>query len=319
MRVITRLMKPASVAVALAAVALAGTGCSSSTKSTSASTAAAASGSAEPTMSLPTTVIPPQAPVAAIVAMVPASIKSTGSLTVAAASYPPDEFLAPGTSTLVGMDPDLATAIAQTMGLKPKFVHAVFATILPGVIAGTYDMGASSISDTLARQQTVDFVTYYSAGEQFFVKTDGTMARSGLVSPCGHSIAVMGGTIQEAAAKVQATQCVAGGKATVTIHTFATQAQANTALADGVAEVGFTDSPAVAYTVSTSHGVFQTYGEPFNAAPYGLALGKGNGMTAPVQAALNALIADGVYGQILTKWGLQAGAVQTASINGAIH
>ena len=311
MRVITRLMKPASVAVALAAVALAGTGCSSSTKSTSASTAAAASGSAEPTMSLPTTVIPPQAPVAAIVAMVPASIKSTGSLTVAAASYPPDEFLAPGTSTLVGMDPDLATAIAQTMGLKPKFVHAVFATILPGVIAGTYDMGASSISDTLARQQTVDFVTYY--------KTDSTMARSGLVSPCGHSIAVMGGTIQEAAAKVQATQCVAGGKATVTIHTFATQAQANTALADGVAEVGFTDSPAVAYTVSTSHGVFQTYGEPFNAAPYGLALGKGNGMTAPVQAALNALIADGVYGQILTKWGLQAGAVQTASINGAIH
>ena len=39
-------------------------------------------------------------------------------------------------------------------------------------------------------------------------------------------------------------------------------------------------------------------------------------MAAPVQAAVNALIADGVYNQILTKWGLQSGAVATATING---
>lgn len=40
---------------------------------------------------------------------------------------------------------------------------------------------------------------------------------------------------------------------------------------------------------------------------------------APVQAAVNALIADGVYYQILAKWGLQNGAVTTASVNGAIR
>ena len=312
MHVSTRLMKQATVTLALAALAMTGAACSSSTSSSSTT----AAGSTGTTVSIPTKVIPPQVPNAAIVAMVPAAIKSTGTLTVAAATYPPDEFLAPGTSTLVGMDPDLAAAIAQTMGLKPKFIHEIFANILPGVVAGKYDMGASSFTDTLARQEKVDFVNYFTAGEQFFVKSGSAMARSGLVSPCGHSVAVMRGTIQESAAKVQAAQCVASGKAKVSIHSFATQDEANTALTNGVAEVGFTDSPGVAYIVSTSHGVLQTYGEPFNLSLYGLALPKGNGMAAPVQAAVNALIADGVYNQILTKWGLQSGAVATATING---
>jgi polar amino acid transport system substrate-binding protein len=40
-------------------------------------------------------------------------------------------------------------------------------------------------------------------------------------------------------------------------------------------------------------------------------------MAQPVRAAVNALIANGVYGQILAKWGQQAGAIPTASINGA--
>jgi polar amino acid transport system substrate-binding protein len=36
-----------------------------------------------------------------------------------------------------------------------------------------------------------------------------------------------------------------------------------------------------------------------------------------VEAAVNHLISNGVYKQILTKWGVQAGAVTTASINDA--
>jgi polar amino acid transport system substrate-binding protein len=40
-------------------------------------------------------------------------------------------------------------------------------------------------------------------------------------------------------------------------------------------------------------------------------------MAAPVQAAVNALIANGVYNQILTKWGVQSGAVTSSAINAA--
>jgi polar amino acid transport system substrate-binding protein len=41
-------------------------------------------------------------------------------------------------------------------------------------------------------------------------------------------------------------------------------------------------------------------------------------MTKPILDALNKLISDGVYLQILTKWGVQAGAITSATINGAV-
>ena len=56
------------------------------------------------------------------------------------------------------MDADLVTAVMQVLGLKPKLTNATFDTIIPGIQSGKYGMGASSFTDTLARQKVVDFV-----------------------------------------------------------------------------------------------------------------------------------------------------------------
>lgn len=72
-----------------------------------------------------------------------------------------------------------------------------------------------------------------------------------------------------------------------------------------------------AYIVAMSNGVFMNSGQAFAVAPYGFAFPKGNGMAAPVKAAVNLLISNGVYMKILSKWGIQAGAVSTSVINGA--
>ena len=40
-------------------------------------------------------------------------------------------------------------------------------------------------------------------------------------------------------------------------------------------------------------------------------------MTAPMLAALKELMANGTYTRILTKWGVQAGAISNPTINGA--
>ena len=40
-------------------------------------------------------------------------------------------------------------------------------------------------------------------------------------------------------------------------------------------------------------------------------------MSKPILDSLNKLIADGTYLQILTKWGVQDGAITTPAINGA--
>ena len=304
-----------AIAVTISAVAILASACSSSPKTGSSTTTTGASTAT--TVALPTATIPTQSTNAAIAATVPAAIKSKSSFTIALdATYAPDEFIAPDGSTIVGMDADLGNAIAQVLGLKPKLVNATFDTIIPGLQSGKYDMGDSSFTDTLARQKVVDFVTYFSAGEGFYVKT-GNPTFNGLASLCGATVAVEDGTTEQTDAQTQAKACTKAGKSTVTVLSYANQGEANLAVSSGRAKVGFVDSQIAAYIASTSNGVFQNSGTAFEVAPYGLALPKGNGMAAPVQSAVNLLIADGVYNKILTKWGVQAGAVTTATINTA--
>jgi polar amino acid transport system substrate-binding protein len=296
----------ACVAVVVA-VALLGAACSSNSSSPTSTTKPSSSSGAIPTQ--------PEDP--AIAATLPAAIKSKGSLAIALdATYAPDEMIASNGSTIIGMDADLAKAITQILGLKADLINATFDTIIPGLQSGKYDMGDSSFTDTLARQKVVDFVDYFTAGEGFYVKTGG-QSFNGLASLCGHTVSVEDGTTEQTDAQSQAKKCTSAGKATVTILSFGNQSQANTAVSSGRAQVGFADSQVAAYIVAMSNGVFQNSGTAFEVAPYGLALPKGNGMAAPVEAAINVLIQNGTYKKILDKWGVEAGAVSSAQINDA--
>jgi polar amino acid transport system substrate-binding protein len=253
-----------------------------------------------------------------IAAEVPAKIKSKGTLTVAAdATYAPNEFIGANGKTVEGMDPDLGAALAQVMGLKAKFVNATFDTIIPGLASGKYDLGMSSFTDTKAREKVVDFVTYFLAGTSFYVKANGGPTINTLADLCGHSVGVERGTTQATDATAQNSKCKAAGKAGVGVHVYPDQNAANLAISSGRQQVGMADSPVAAYIVKKSNGQFKLTGKPYNAAPYGIAIPKGNGMAKPVLGALKVLMSDGTYKTILTRWGLQKGAIRNPAINGA--
>ena len=132
--------------------------------SSSSSSSSSASGSA--TSSTPAVAADP-----AVAKLVPAAVKSKGTLTVASdASYAPNEFIGPNGHTVIGMDPDLMKALGAVMGLKVNVLNVTFDSIIPGMAAGKYDVGASSFTDTKEREKTVDFVTYLSVGEAFLTK-----------------------------------------------------------------------------------------------------------------------------------------------------
>jgi polar amino acid transport system substrate-binding protein len=252
----------------------------------------------------------------AAAANVPADIKAKGTLTVAAdASYPPDEFIDKDGKTVVGMDADLAKALGAQLGLKVNVVNAGFDGIIPGLASGKYDLGMSSFTDTKEREQTVDFVTYFSAGTSFYEKASGGPAITDLASLCGHHVAAEKGTTQQADAEAQAKKCPADQKLTVSV--FPDQNGANLALSSGRAEVGMADSPVAAYQVKQSNGQFKLVGTPYGTAPYGIAIPKGNGMAQPVLDAMKAITADGTYKKILDQWGLTDGAITDPVINGA--
>jgi polar amino acid transport system substrate-binding protein len=253
-----------------------------------------------------------------IAAMVPAKLKSKTLVVAADASYAPNEFIGSNGKTVVGWDPELTQALAQVMGLKAKVVNATFATIIPGLQSGKYDLGMSSFSDTKEREKVVDFVTYFTAGTSFYVKAQGGPTINTLADLCGHSVTVETGTTQLDDATAQNKKCKAEGKAGVKVNGFPDQNAANLALSSGRAEVGMADSPVAAYIVKQSNGKFKLSGKSYNNAPYGIAIPKGNGMAKPIQAALKKLISDGTYTSILKKWGVQEGAIKSPQINAAV-
>ncbi|HVU60901.1 MAG TPA: ABC transporter substrate-binding protein [Mycobacteriales bacterium] len=257
---------------------------------------------------------------AAAVAEVPAAIKSKGTLVVAAdASYAPDEFLAADGTTVQGMDADLAQALGRELGLKVTVKNVTFDAIIPGLVDGRYDLGMSSFTDTKAREQQVNFVDYFSAGTSFFEKSAGGPAVTGLDSLCGLKVSVESGTTEEQDANKQSKTCTSAGKAAVDVESFSTQNEANLALSSGRADVSMADSPVAAYQVKQSNGAFKLVGTSYGTAPYGIAVPKSDGtLDVAVKDALEALIADGSYGQILSKWGLTSGGITNPGLNGAI-
>ena len=249
---------------------------------------------------------------------VPAKIRSKGTLTVASdATYAPMEFIAKDGKTVIGVDADLAKALGTVLGLKLKVQNATFATIIPGINSGKYDVGMSSFTDTKARQKVVDFVTYFSAGTSFYVKTSGGPDIMGLPSLCGKTVSVETGTTEQADATAQSSKCKKAGKPAVKVDAFNDQGAANLAVSSGRAQVGMADSPVAAYIVKQSHGLFKLSGESYGTAPYGIALPKHNGMAKPMLAAVKYLMKQGTYKQILKKWGVQKGAISNPKINGA--
>ena len=305
----------AALVALLTAAVIVGCGSSNSSSSTTTSSSAAAPSSTSSTPAASSGGNP------TVTALVPAAVKSKGTLTVAAdASYAPNEFIASDGHTVIGMDADLMKAIATAMGLKIKVVNATFDSIIPGLASGKYDVGASSFTDTKDREKTVDFVDYLTAGESFYTKASGGTQINTIADLCGHTVAVERGTTEQADANTQSKKCKAAGKPAVTVLPFADQNGANLALVSGRAQLGFADSPPAEYQVKKSNGQFKLVGQSYANAPYGLAVPKNGGLAKPIQAAILALMKDGQYKAILTHWGVQAGAIPASQvkINGAI-
>ena len=146
----------------------------------------------------------------ALAAKLPEKIKSAGKIIVATdASYAPNEFYKDDGTTLQGMDIDMAKAIGKVLGVEVEVENASFDTIIPSL--GTrYDIGMSSFTDSLEREQVVDMVTYFQAGTSFLVQTGKNSDLSSLDALCGHSVGVEKGTTQLDDATAQSTTCTDG-------------------------------------------------------------------------------------------------------------
>lgn len=246
---------------------------------------------------------------------VPQAIKDKGTITVALdASYAPNEFFDTDGKTIIGTDADLAKAIGKTLGLEVELKNATFDSIIPGLAAGKYDIALSSFTDTKEREQTVDMVTYLSAGTSFYTTADNPTEVTGLEDLCGKKVALQKGTTQQEAVEAQSKKC----DKPIDLQVFTQQTDVDLALSSGKAQVALADSPVAAYAVQQSDGKLKSTGKDFDTAPYGVAINKDTELTDAVQSAVQTLIDNGTYAAILKKWNLSSGAITESKVNDGV-
>jgi polar amino acid transport system substrate-binding protein len=270
------------------------------------SSAPAASGTAE---------IPVVAKDDKLAALVPAAIKADGKIVVGQdQSYAPNEFVDNGKVT--GFDVDLGTAIGQKLGVQMDFQNADFSGIIIGLAAAKYEMAMSSFTINADRLKTVDMVSYYKAGTSLAV-LKGNPDKINLDDLCGKSVAVQKGTTQVEDLEARSTKCTGAGKAAINLTQLTAQTDVNLALTAKRAQAMLADSPVIDYALKQTGGALEIIGDPYDSAPYGIALKKDQATYGQaVQGAVQALIDDGTYRKILDKWGLNpVGVIAKAEIN----
>ncbi|MGY1642122.1 ABC transporter substrate-binding protein [Geodermatophilus sp. SYSU D00703] len=247
---------------------------------------------------------------------VPAAIAEDGVITVGSdTSYAPNEFIAEDGETIVGFDVDLFTLVAQKLGLEAQFETAAFDSIIAGVGSGRYEAGVSSFTINPERLQQANMVSYYEAGTQWATKA-GNPDGVDPDNACGLTIAVQKATVQVDDVTARSEACEAAGEEPITINQYDLQSDATAAIVSGAAVAGLADSPIMAYAVQQTGGQLELLGDIYDAAPYGYVVAQDQAEFAQAVAdAVQALIDDGTYTEVLSRWGVEDGAIDDPTVN----
>ena len=245
--------------------------------------------------------------------MVPASVASDGRLVFGTdASYPPNEFTAQDGTTIIGMDVDLGTAVAQKLGLTPEFQNSAFSGIIPGIAKCTSWACPRSRSTTSACRPWTWSATSPRAPACGEGRQPGRHHSDNL---CGRGGRRAGGTVQVDDIAARSKACTDAGKPAIEVTELQQQTDVTLALTSNRVAAMLADSPVASYAVTTTDGAVEvdrrTVGHSALRHHHGQEPGA---VHQAVQGALQALIADGTYKAILEKWNVANGAITTSEI-----
>jgi len=259
----------------------------------------------------------------ALVAKLPADFKWAvpGSFTVAvaAAGEPPLGTYATDNITVVGADPDIASLVAEKLGLKLNLVPVAWPDWPLGLTSGKYDAVISNVGVTEERKLKFDFSTYRQGLHGFFVKVDSPI--TSLKEPkdiAGLKIATSSGTIQDRIINEWAKENVAAGLAPSEILYYEDTPSALLAIESGRVDAIFNVNSIFTYQSLKTGAIHQVgtvnAGWP-NTTEVGITTRKDSGIAPVLTEALNQLIADGSYARTLDHWHLTPEAIDVAKTN----
>ena len=215
-----------------------------------------------------------------------------GVLTMATnATFPPYEYYEG--NDIVGIDAEIAQAIADKMGLKLEIQDMEFNSIITAVQSGKADLGLAGMTVTDERKQSVDFSDSYATGIQSVIVKDGSSIKS-IDDLKGKKIGVQLATTGDIYAKDDFGE--------ENVEEYNKGADAVMALTSGKIDAVIIDNQPAKSFVETTDGL-QILDTDYVQEDYAAAIQKGNtDLLNAVNGALKELKEDGTIQKILDKY-----------------
>ncbi|MEW1722418.1 ABC transporter substrate-binding protein [Streptomyces sp. NPDC093109] len=256
-----------------------------------------------------------------IAALVPEAIRKRGTLEIVGTTgtAPPLGFYATDDKTVIGVEPDIASLIANVLGLKPHYNTVDWANIFVGLDSGKYDAGLSNITVTEERKEKYDFATYRLDNLAFEAKKGAGWKVSKPADVAGRTIGVGSGTNQEKLLVTWSEQNVKKGLKPTDIKYYQNATDYYLALGSGRLDAYLGPNPTAAYHVASvgQTEIIGTYsgGGADVQGEIAATTKKDNGLIKSIQEALNTVIKNGTYQKVLDRWGLANEAVSSSELN----
>jgi polar amino acid transport system substrate-binding protein len=174
-------------------------------------------------------------------------------------------------------------------------------------------MSISSFTINSDRQQKVDMIPYFTAGESILVQTGNPKNITSIDSMCGKIVAAQDNTVELAELQdANGTGDGSSGQAAVCkdnkiklVH-FASQNDVVLQVVNGSADASYQDQPVTDYYSKQNSGKLESGGITVSPSPQGIVMRKDNSaLETAITNALAAMRTDGTYLKILSDWGVQ--------------
>lgn len=210
-------------------------------------------------------------------------------------TYPPFNYHDASTSELKGYDVDVIKAVAQRIGVEPKFSEVKWDGLLAGLDAGHYDVVANQVAVTPERQKIYEFSSPYTVSTAVVIVPSGDNSIRTLAD-------VAGKTSAQSVTSNWAQQATDAGATVVPVDGFA---EAVSAIRDGRVNLTFNDNlAALDYFKTTGDDSVKVAFEVEDlSSDRAAVVRKGDtGLAALLSQTIDQLQADGTLAQIGTSY-----------------
>ncbi|MFC8845313.1 MULTISPECIES: transporter substrate-binding domain-containing protein [unclassified Micromonospora] len=255
----------------------------------------------------------------ALAAELPDAVKTAGAITAGALWETPPviSVTVSDTSTPVGVAPDLAAAVGSVLGVKVEWKNMQWPAQLPGVQSGSVDVLWGQVSATAEREKSVvDLVPFYKSTMALLLPADKASGVTGLASMCGKKVGLPVGSVQSKVAQTVSDASCAGNPIKLAEYSGATAAIS--AVKAGTIDAWMDSTSSQEEVVEQSGATFAVAELPATEFPptyTSIAVGKSQpGLTKALLGAMQKIVADGTYGKIMAKYGMQGSEVTAQEV-----